>query len=182
MDGDSCFEEKKGYDTFMKINPTLYVATSIAIIAVYFAVLLTFENTFNSIVEVWIPIILMLNAVIVSPIIIYRKTDVENRRDYIKDMATLSIVIFLVALGFLHLVWLIIPSASFDSGWGIIATWFMVTVGAIIYGAVVFLAKLADKALSPENKKISGFIFPILYVLLILFSILLFVLAILEFI
>ena len=74
----------------------------------------------------------------------------------------------------MNIVWLLVPGAGFHSGWLAFGIWIITIAGAIVFGLVVLLAVFADKALSPVNKKISGFVVPFLLMILIFFSLIIF--------
>jgi len=76
----------------------------------------------NYITDFWIPTILIMNAIIVTPIVAYRKLDLMTRQKFIKFLTKLSWCLFLISMIFIH-----IPSflnfVHSDFGWTILAVY-----------------------------------------------------------
>jgi len=155
----------RGVDTEMGINPKKYTVISILISVVHLFIIVIIVDAAHAL-DSWIQIILIANAVIISPILMHSEMYDCDREKYIKQLARFSGILFLIAFIYIHFSWLWTPIA----GWVVIGLWFFFIPGIIFFCVAIALASFADKIFSPINKKISGYVCPALYIALIIVS------------
>ena len=157
----------------MKFNPKIFVAISIAIVPVCFFILLI-ENimveraidSVNYIIDFGIPAILIINAVFIVPVVMYRKLNIDDRKLYTKRLAILALVLFLLATIFIYAVGYLNWTNSTEFGWTIILFWIWTLVGLISFISTIVLVIIVTaiyKTIIRNERKISNVVLSVMF-------------------
>jgi len=122
----------------------MYITSSILIVGVYmFGVALltpniTGETTLiENIIHFWIPTILIINAVIVTPTIMRRKLNDETRKLFVKRLVKISSTLFLLGMIYIHV--------AVPFYWSHYIVWILNIFASFIFVVVTGISKTIDK-------------------------------------
>lgn len=155
----------------MKYIKQAFIISLITIICMYLFVIFVIysgrPDFVNDIVELWTPVILITNVVIVAPTIVYQKLDMTMRQKFIKILTNLSLCLFLISMIFIH-----IPSfLHYSEGWEILAAYIFSSPFLLILGFRFVTRKQRLNSSVSDMSNIISIVFHISLIILSIFII-----------
>ena len=145
----------------MESNTKKIVIISIAIPTVYLITLITAEIASEYTINMGLLATILAIIIITSVNFVFRKIDSSYMQMYIRNLTHITFAIFISALIFFHIIFIFI---AFDM-LSLVLIWFIILIIAVFYITII--------SVMPESK--NKYVYPILCMGLILFSLAIFV-------
>jgi len=164
----------------MKYIPKIFIIASISIVWLYLLLIVLSSNSIliSDVIDVWILVVLITNATLVVPVVMYRKLDDRDRKKFIKILAVLSLIFISCGMIFMHVA---LPRWGNTEGWEIIANWFFSIIFVLSFITTTFLSFIGIVLYKLINRKteeifdlmslvIFDFILPFFSIVLLIWS------------